>query len=147
MDAAATERFLICARRQLLRLRRVLGCWLTWLRRADKRIQAILVLVTLCSFTYCLPDSRFPRYHYVPPRRWSNRPDRICGTRQYNYSDYFQLPISERSLNNEDLDLFHKLFLHATYSNGTYVELGAFNGKHESNTRFFDVCLGSSLCM
>jgi hypothetical protein len=25
---------------------------------------------------------------------------------------------------------------------GTYVELGAFSGMHESNTRFFDECLG-----
>ncbi len=54
-------------------------------------------------------------------------------------------PHSQRSLNNEDRDLFFKLFYNV--ENGTYVEIGAYNGRQESNTRFFDVCLGACTCI
>lgn len=144
---AETTESLICIRRQLLRLRLLLRRCTTLIRKADKRTHLLILFSAACFVLYIImmPSySRFPRYRHVPPRQWLPRhpPASICGMRSENFSTYFQLPLEARSLNNEDLDLFHKLFYHTATANGTYVELGAFNGKHESNTRFFDLCLG-----
>ncbi|KAL3810256.1 hypothetical protein ACHAXA_008746 [Cyclostephanos tholiformis] len=91
------------------------------------------------------------RYQYHPPepRNWSSEsvgigPDPECGRGPY-FDQYFQKR-GQRSVNNEDKTIYDKLFLH-TYSQQdpqkrhTYIELGAFDGLTESNTRFFDICL------
>ena len=45
---------------------------------------------------------------------------------------------------NEDKIVYEKLFKDKNHSSSppTFLELGAFDGKRESNTRFFEVCLG-----
>mmetsp|Transcript_31353 Transcript_31353/g.46805 ORF Transcript_31353/g.46805 Transcript_31353/m.46805 type:complete len:148 (+) Transcript_31353:587-1030(+) len=57
--------------------------------------------------------------------------------------------IEERSANGEDLTLYNTLFNEknetggsAPMMHGSMIELGAFNGIKESNSRFFDLCLG-----
>ena len=52
--------------------------------------------------------------------------------------------IDHRSVNQEDKKIY-SLFpdqFRALGAKGHYIELGAFDGSTESNTRFFDVCLG-----
>ncbi|KAL7551642.1 hypothetical protein ACHAWF_014833 [Thalassiosira exigua] len=76
--------------------------------------------------------------------------DPSCGQRP-DFFDFFLLPKTERSRFHED-KIIYDLFKNMTISSssneesplpkGTYVELGAFDGKDESNTRFFDECLG-----
>ncbi|KAL7535398.1 hypothetical protein ACHAXR_006468 [Thalassiosira sp. AJA248-18] len=83
-----------------------------------------------------------------PPRRKS--PDPSCGKRP-DFFDFFMLPKTERSRFHED-KIIYDLFKNTTIPSspneesplpkGTYVELGAFDGKDESNTMFFDKCLG-----
>lgn len=73
--------------------------------------------------------------------------DPECG-QPPNYQSYFAQSQMFRSSRNEDRIIYELLVLpllrrdETTLSNrSTYVELGAFNGKRESNTRFFDLCL------
>ena len=42
----------------------------------------------------------------------------------------------------EDKIIYEALFKDHAHRNGTYLELGAFDGRVESNSRFFDECLG-----
>lgn len=73
--------------------------------------------------------------------------DATCGE-QPDYLEFFRLPKSQRSRLFEDKIIYDTFFKPTTAqaSNAqmplTYVELGAFDGKEESNTRFFDMCLG-----
>lgn len=64
-----------------------------------------------------------------------------------DFLDYFQLPLKVRSRNDEDRIIYHTFFKDNLSTllqeeAGTYVELGAFDGRIESNSRFFDACLG-----
>ena len=83
------------------------------------------------------------RYNYQPPSySRSQSPD--CGIGP-DYDAYFSLDSLKRSRFQEDKKLFHRFFAkHMNDENfkGTYVELGAFDGIRESNTRFYDECLG-----
>lgn len=91
------------------------------------------------------------RYNYKPPESYKSNKARgeICGDHP-SYKPYFNLPgLDQRSANNEDWTLFHNLFNATGEDNDSYaqtrgsmVELGAFNGLRESNSRFFDLCLG-----
>ena len=59
------------------------------------------------------------------------------------FGDYFAQRHKVKSANNEDSiwnKLFSKLFQEVE-RNGAYVEMGAFGGIQESNSRLFDVCL------
>jgi hypothetical protein len=51
-----------------------------------------------------------------------------------------------RTSNDEDLIAFKNMFLSkdgmTPKRNGFYIEMGAFDGVQESNTRFFELCLG-----
>ena len=61
------------------------------------------------------------------------------------FEPFWKLPLEQRSRLNEDKIIFNTFFSHlslADMKNFRYLELGAFNGVGESNTRFFDVCLG-----
>jgi FkbM family methyltransferase len=104
----------------------------------------------------------FQSYFYVPPvpsdtlrrdfpgkellTRKSLR-DKICGAAPA-FDEYFQLTLNERSANNEDKWIYENLFKgkrNESMGNnvqGTFVEIGAYNGMDESNSRFFEVCLG-----
>lgn len=84
------------------------------------------------------------------------RLDPECGTAPA-FQAYFDQPShAQRSLSDEDATIY-QLFFRDTPTvaarksdtaaavetpNLHYVELGAFNGITESNTRFFDLCLG-----
>ncbi|CAB9518639.1 expressed unknown protein [Seminavis robusta] len=96
------------------------------------------------------PDPRIDRqkryketYDYrLPTNSFQSTPEE-CG-KAPNYMKFFNLPSEEHSRSMEDKIIYHMLFKGRLNHNqpGTYVELGAFDGKSESNTRFFDVCLG-----
>jgi hypothetical protein len=70
----------------------------------------------------------------------------ICGSFNNSFASYWALPVSQRSRLYEDKLIYEKFFQHITdfsdMRNFHYVELGAFDGRKESNTRFYDVCLG-----
>jgi hypothetical protein len=84
-------------------------------------------------------------YRYVPPA--SRRdvvvplPAKSCGAGP-DYAGWFALSGEERSRQHEDRIIYEALFKDHPDVGGTYLELGAFDGKQESNTRFFDECLG-----
>jgi len=59
------------------------------------------------------------------------------------FEKFFELDISSRSANNEDNFIYNTFFKDRPMDDiGTYIELGAFDGMKESNTHFFDSCLG-----
>lgn len=86
------------------------------------------------------------RYNYQAPESYPNHRQRgeTCGEYPM-YTSYFNLTrTKERSANNEDLTLYRALFLNQDNPpiRGSMLEIGAFNGITESNSRFFDTCLG-----
>jgi hypothetical protein len=88
-------------------------------------------------------------YSYVPPARKSSFdmfPSKECGAAP-TFDGFFALRANRRSANNEDKWIYENLFLGGNnnstgHAPGTYVEIGAFNGMEESNSRFFEACLG-----
>jgi len=90
----------------------------------------------------------FRSYHYVPPVRKDGIvapiPGKECGAAPA-FAGFFGLDHRQRSANNEDKWIYQNLFLENSTSMvtpGTFVEIGAFNGMQESNSRFMEVCLG-----
>lgn len=83
-------------------------------------------------------------FQYVEPEpRETPIPSEICGDGP-EYAKFFELMPNRRSLYDEDktlYSLFTKEFQNVGTS-GRYVEVGAYNGRAESNTRFFHECLG-----
>lgn len=68
---------------------------------------------------------------------------RECGTDRTNFQTYFQQGSGRRSSKNEDKIIYETFFRETTQNDAfKYVELGAFDGMSESNSRFFDLCLG-----
>ena len=60
-----------------------------------------------------------------------------------DFDDFFQLGKAKRSRLNEDKIIYNLFFKDkGPKTTGTYVEMGAFDGTTESNSRFFDRCLG-----
>lgn len=103
------------------------------------------------------------RYKYTPPTPYiqHTKRDELCGTYP-DFETYFNMPglgprnDPQRSANNEDKTIY-ELFFKDTVSTatntdpdsvisppevGNVVEMGAFNGVQESNSRFFETCLG-----
>lgn len=101
--------------------------------------------------------------HLPSLKQYERVVDPSCG--EYpDYFDFFSLPKSQRSRFFEDKTIYDTFFKDKTTSSqrkfngrmplqssalqqqqapfGTYVELGAFDGSEESNTIFFDKCLG-----
>jgi hypothetical protein len=81
--------------------------------------------------------------HYPPDPRETPAPSEVCGNAP-DYSKWFEQLPNRRSLNDEDKTLY-SLFSSAfrgVGDSGRYVEIGAYNGRAESNTRFFHECLG-----
>ena len=76
---------------------------------------------------------------HLPSEKWL-LPDPSCGT-DPEFSKFFQLSEKHRSRFKEDQIIYNSFFKNKDIK-GTYVELGAFDGTTESNTRFFDLCLG-----
>jgi len=94
---------------------------------------------------------RFERYNYVPPIVTSNLAvkkehdefvEKHCGAP--DFATYFQLSWRDRSANGEDKLIYELFFKDYNFEDkqGTFIELGAYDGKQESNTRFFEYCLG-----
>lgn len=81
-------------------------------------------------------------YQYHPaPLKFS--PNSSCGEPP-EFQTFFAQSLKARSANNEDFKLnklFSSTFQQIGY-NGTFVELGAFDGLKESNSHFFETCLG-----
>jgi hypothetical protein len=90
------------------------------------------------------------RYQYHPPEprheEWGIGHDPECGSGP-SFDWFFQnlSNPNHRSVNNEDKTIYNTLFQRAIAQDPqkrhTYIELGAFDGLTESNTRFFDECL------
>jgi len=80
------------------------------------------------------------RYRYTEPQA-RDPPPFDCGAAP-DYGSFFKLKNTERSRSNEDLTIFNTFFKEQFNDQGVYIEMGAFNGMKESNTRFFDECLG-----
>jgi hypothetical protein len=92
-----------------------------------------------------LSDDRKKLYNYQPPQTQGGG-DAVeeCGAAP-DFSNYFQQNLKVRSANNEDrsiYELFFKKLSPTEMKDCTYVEMGAYNGRAESNSRFYDVCLG-----
>jgi hypothetical protein len=93
----------------------------------------------------------YKSYFYVPPVRTDaltrDFPAKECGVAPA-FDGFFSLDSRQRSANNEDKWIYENLFKgknNETIMNnvrGTFVEIGAFNGMQESNSRFFEQCLG-----
>eukprot|EP00558_Chaetoceros_sp_UNC1202_P000963 CAMPEP_0197259328 /NCGR_PEP_ID=MMETSP1429-20130617/83462_1 /TAXON_ID=49237 /ORGANISM="Chaetoceros sp., Strain UNC1202" /LENGTH=278 /DNA_ID=CAMNT_0042723533 /DNA_START=59 /DNA_END=895 /DNA_ORIENTATION=- len=67
-----------------------------------------------------------------------------CGASP-DFTDFFSLNGNHRSVNKEDQKLYQRFFQdpwEKEHFRGNYVELGAFQGLAESNSRFFESCLG-----
>jgi len=79
------------------------------------------------------------KYNYVPPIKSFDAPHKECGMFP-DFDDFFLLPASLHSRLLEDQIIYERFFKDKK-DPGTYVELGAFDGQTETNTRFFDICL------
>ena len=94
---------------------------------------------------------KYPNFNISLPVSDKNTPRAFESCGPYpDFLDFFHLPKSQRSRFFEDKIIYDTFFkpnaaqvtkqLQAAQY-GTYVELGAFNGREESNTIFFDECL------
>ena len=80
-------------------------------------------------------------YQYKLPEGDWQQPPPECGAAPA-FDSFFGLPQSERSRFGEDQIIYRTFFLDKSIVRGNYIELGAFDGRTESNSRFFDLCLG-----
>lgn len=96
------------------------------------------------------------RYKYTPPSPYPNdfNVSAYCGAAP-DFPTFFSKSLNERSANSEDRDVY-KLFFkeeeeeeeeiekakNGRLGNPSIVELGAFDGLRESNSHFFETCLG-----
>lgn len=124
-------------------------------------LSAVPITVTAASMnddegTYMTASDRrmlkyFQSYFYVPPapkNSFDVFPTKECGAAP-TFDAFFALGANRRSANNEDKWIYENLFLGRMNNNstgnapeGTFVEIGAYNGMQESNSRFIEVCLG-----
>ena len=91
------------------------------------------------------------RYRYQPPAQHTNHTarDEICGSYPH-YKEFFSLNKYMRSdtLNKEDYTIYKTFFEKYTSDKssapikGSVVEMGAYDGLQQSNSRFFEECLG-----
>jgi len=104
----------------------------------EKRMRQLQFLKYYQTYQYIPPASN---YDYIPVVV----PAKECGTGP-DYAPWWQLKNNVRSRLNEDKFIYETFFKkhHAADAEfkGTYVELGAYNGVTESNSHFFDKCLG-----
>lgn len=87
------------------------------------------------SYRYVKAASRYDYIKY-PAAECGKGPD---------FEEFFKLPQTVRSRFLEDSIIFKQFFLNSGITgplNGTVVELGAFDGATESNSHFFEKCLG-----
>ena len=124
-----------------------------WKSTWTKFIPSQLQYLATTSITHGIDSNRMMHrrkrynqlYQYHSPSSSQTEPDSSCGAAP-EFGVYFNQTPKLRSSNNEDATL-NKLFSNLFQEvgrNGTYVEMGAYDGVQESNSRFFDVCLGWS---
>lgn len=91
-------------------------------------------------------------YNYKPPEEsfdLDNTSSDVgeCGFGP-DFEKYFTLDDSRRSNTNEDKKMYERFFKKRIEEGdfngrvGTFIELGAFDGLHETNSRFYEACLG-----
>jgi Methyltransferase FkbM domain len=104
-------------------------------------VKANRLLAYFQRYRYIAPLSRKDAYVEVPN-------EETCGSFPL-FEKYFEQGYEHRSANDEDNIIYQTFFKPHLQTEedlknfqGTYVELGAFDGIRESNTRFFDECLG-----
>jgi hypothetical protein len=85
-------------------------------------------------YTAASPRFDYPYWMY---------PTKECGSGP-GFDNFFRLPLTVRSRLGEDSFIYKTFFegKNITGEDGTYIELGAYDGSTESNTHFFDKCLG-----
>jgi hypothetical protein len=115
----------------------------------EKRTAALATNSKNATEAFRMAMRRASRYGYQPPEP-RNAGERqaaadFCGPGP-TYASYWNQPTvdgtTHRSVNNEDKTIFEQYILPLSIPNGTYVEVGAYNGLTASNSRFFDLCLG-----
>lgn len=96
---------------------------------------------------------RFEKYNYVPPvfrdnlavkKEHEKVVEEKCGAGP-EFTNYFSISPGwkERSRHNEDSILYNLFFKDRRIEDkGTFIEMGAYDGIQESNSRFFEYCLG-----
>lgn len=82
------------------------------------------------------------RYNYIAPSTRGKKHAACTKSNNTGVWEWFQLDKRERSRGLEDFAIYEWFFKDLEHGKGTYVELGAFTGTDESNSRFFDECLG-----
>lgn len=117
---------------------------------ADEPISPTRRITSEESLTSCPNDFVDPfreRHNYVAPtpRNASSQAANECGLAP-NFQHFFGQDMKKRSRLDEDKVIYDLFFRNSTTTNPTkkhtYVEIGGFDGQTESNSRFFDVCLG-----
>jgi hypothetical protein len=105
---------------------------------------------TITNEALFLSMRRAWRYNYHPPAPRTSKERQaaanLCGPSP-GYKKYWKEAAGDgkplhRSANDEDKTIYETYIKRLNIQNGTYVEVGAFNGLVGSNSRFFDVCLG-----
>ena len=104
-------------------------------------------------------DSRMQRYreryNYQPPLSPTGETDKVANSTTtttgtiitglcasgHPYTEFFAQDRNQHSANAEDRTIYQKFFASDKTKRGLYLEMGAFDGITESNTRFFDECL------
>ena len=84
------------------------------------------------------------RYNYHSPEPFVNHEDvgAFCGESPA-FDTFFKKGMELRSANDEDLTIYNLFFKEmGNTPKGSVVEIGAFNGHQESNSHFFNKCLG-----
>lgn len=82
-------------------------------------------------------------YNYTAPWEIFMGPNEECGEGP-DFNKFFALPGTKRSRLNEDKIIYNNFFKNKMPPTevGNYIEMGAFDGVTEANTRFYDLCLG-----
>lgn len=85
---------------------------------------------------------RLDRYNYHARKLRDIPNSTMCGQGP-EFKNFFKLGKRSRSRNEEDWRIYNLFYADQTFvGTGTYIELGAYDGKKETNTAFFDACLG-----
>lgn len=79
-------------------------------------------------------------YQYKPPQKEYQRAPE-CGA-EPQFLDFFKQGQKVRSRFLEDQIIYEHFFQGKLPEHGKYIELGAFDGQQEANSRFYDLCLG-----
>jgi FkbM family methyltransferase len=104
--------------------------------------------VAVATTTKTSTTERWSKFqHYLPENQSTADPKaaaQLCGNIP-RFAPFWDQNLAGRSRQDEDKTVYYTFFSNLNRTEMTdfhYVELGAFDGVRESNTRFFDVCLG-----